>query len=164
MRGFGLAFVDLLVLLTEGRGGRYVRHEGDGDEELTYHPSGREPVLYVGSRRGVPYRSKIGYDLDGERPPLPRFFGPAEVDALLSRAAGFDFRGDVWPLVEKELGFAHYHRLFTAHPERTAMAWADFEEKYAAADAGERACWWRRRCRTWPTGWTWPRWTVRCGA
>ncbi|MGW2931633.1 FAD/NAD(P)-binding protein [Streptomyces sp. NPDC001156] len=125
VRGFGLAFVDLMVLLTEGRGGRY---EGD-----VYVPSGREPVLYVGSRRGVPYHSKIGYDWTGERPPLPRFFGPAQVDALLARPGGFDFRRDVWPLVEKELGFAHYHRLFTAHPERTA-AWTDFEEKYAVAD------------------------------
>lgn len=143
VRGFGLAFVDLMVLLTEGRGGRYEGDPADVDGELTYHPSGREPVLYVGSRRGVPYHSKIGYDLEGERPPLPRFFGPAEVDALLERAGGggkLDFRRDVWPSVEKELGFAHYHRLFTAHPERTAMAWADFEEKYAAAvDTGERA-------------------------
>ncbi|POX62564.1 adenylate cyclase [Streptomyces sp. Ru62] len=125
VRGFGLAFVDLMVLLTEGRGGRY---EGE-----TYRPSGREPVLYVGSRRGVPYHSKIGYDWTGDRPPLPRFLGPAEVAELLARPGGFDFRRDVWPLVEKELGFAHYHRLFTAHPGRTAMAWADFEEKYAAA-------------------------------
>jgi uncharacterized NAD(P)/FAD-binding protein YdhS len=137
VRGFGLAFVDLMVLLTEGRGGRY---EGEA-----YIPSGREPVLYVGSRRGVPYHSKIGYDWTGERPPLPRFFGPAEVDALLARrrgsprpsgaesGGGFDFRRDVWPLVEKELGFAHYHRLFTAHPERTAVARDTFEEKYAAA-------------------------------
>ncbi|WUQ95248.1 FAD/NAD(P)-binding protein [Streptomyces sp. NBC_00310] len=139
VRGFGLAFVDLMVLLTEGRGGRYEGDAADTDGEVTYHPSGREPVLYVGSRRGVPYHSKIGYELEGERPPLPRFFGPAEVDELLHRAGGFDFRRDVWPLVEAELGFAHYHRLFTAHPERTAMAWADFEEKYAAMDAGERA-------------------------
>ncbi|RRQ85787.1 FAD/NAD(P)-binding protein [Streptomyces griseofuscus] len=126
VRGFGLAFVDLMVLLTEGRGGRY-----DGD---TYLPSGREPVLYVGSRRGVPYHSKIGYDWSGDRPPLPRFLGPAEIAELRSRPGGFDFRRDVWPLVEKELGFAHYHRLFTAHPERTTSAWTDFEEKYAAAD------------------------------
>ncbi|MFG2468211.1 FAD/NAD(P)-binding protein [Streptomyces canus] len=124
VRGFGLAFVDLMALLTEGRGGRY-----DGD---TYVPSGREPVLYVGSRRGVPYHSKIGYDWTGERPPLPRFLGPAEIDGLLARPEGFDFRRDVWPLVVKELGFAHYHRLFTVHPERTAMSWTDFEEKYAA--------------------------------
>ncbi|MGW2911565.1 FAD/NAD(P)-binding protein [Streptomyces asoensis] len=128
VRGFGLAFTDLMVLLTEGRGGRY---EGD-----TYLPSGREPVLYVGSRRGVPYHSKIGYDWTGERPPLPRFLGPAETAALLARPEGFDFRRDVWPLVEKELGFAHYHRLFTAHPGRTAIAWTDFEEKYEAASEG----------------------------
>jgi uncharacterized NAD(P)/FAD-binding protein YdhS len=129
VRGFGLAFVDLMVLLTEGRGGRYA-----GD---TYVPSGREPVLYVGSRRGVPYHSKIGYDWSGERPPLPRFFGPGEVGELLARPGGFDFRRDVWPLVEKELGFAHYHRLFTVHPERTGMSWAGFEEKYAAASGAE---------------------------
>ncbi|RFC75982.1 FAD/NAD(P)-binding protein [Streptomyces sp. AcE210] len=126
VRGFGLAFVDLMVLLTEGRGGRY---EGD-----TYVPSGREPVLHVGSRRGIPYHSKIGYDWTGERPPLPRFLGPAEIDELLARPDGYDFRRDVWPLIDKELGFAHYHRLFTAHPERTTVAWADFEEKYAAAE------------------------------
>ncbi|MGW6397793.1 FAD/NAD(P)-binding protein [Streptomyces sp. NPDC055134] len=126
VRGFGLAFVDLMVLLTEGRGGRY---EGD-----TYIPSGREPVLHVGSRRGIPYHSKIGYDWTGERPPLPRFLGPAEIDELLARPDGYDFRRDVWPLIDKELGFAHYHRLFTAHPERTRVAWADFEEKYAAAE------------------------------
>ncbi|MFI1813480.1 FAD/NAD(P)-binding protein [Streptomyces sp. NPDC020422] len=129
VRGFGLAFVDLMVLLTEGRGGRY---EQQGDR-LVYRPSGREPVLHVGSRRGVPYHSKIGYELDGERPPLPRFFGPAEVDALLAAPGPLDFRRDVWPLVDKELGWAHYHRLFAAHPERTAVAWTDFEEKYAAA-------------------------------
>ncbi|MFA3836285.1 FAD/NAD(P)-binding protein [Streptomyces aureus] len=126
VRGFGLAFVDLMVLLTEGRGGRY---EGD-----TYLPSGREPVLHVGSRRGIPYHSKIGYDWTGERPPLPRFLGPAQIDELLARPDGYDFRRDVWPLIDKELGFAHYHRLFAAHPERTAVAWADFEEKYAAAE------------------------------
>ncbi|EFF90257.1 conserved hypothetical protein [Streptomyces sp. e14] len=131
VRGFGLAFVDLMALLTEGRGGRY--------EQDAYLPSGREPVLYVGSRRGVPYHSKIGYDLTGERPPLPRFLGPAETGALLARPDGFDFREEVWPLVEKELGYAHYHRLFTAHPERTALKWADFEERYADADPGERA-------------------------
>ncbi|MFI7387930.1 FAD/NAD(P)-binding protein [Streptomyces sp. NPDC049813] len=128
VRGFGLAFVDLMVLLTEGRGGRY---EGD-----RYLPSGREPVLHVGSRRGVPYHSKIGYDWDataGGRPPLPRFLGPAQIDELLARKGGFDFRADVWPLVDKELGYAHYHRLFTAHPGRTTMAWHDFAEKYAAA-------------------------------
>ncbi|MCT4357329.1 FAD/NAD(P)-binding protein [Streptomyces sp. Je 1-79] len=128
VRGFGLAFVDLMVLLTEGRGGRYENGE--------YVPSGREPVLYVGSRRGVPYHAKIGYPPEGERPPLPRHLGPDEIDGLLARPGGFDFRRDVWPLVGKELGFAHYHRLFTAHPERTRIPWADFDSAYAACPPG----------------------------
>ncbi|MEV0374359.1 FAD/NAD(P)-binding protein [Streptomyces sp. NPDC050636] len=136
VRGFGLAFIDLMVLLTEGRGGTYTTGGGAIDGELTYHPSGREPVLHVGSRRGVPYHSKIGYEPGGERPPVPRFFGSAQVDELLARPGRIDFRRDVWPLIDKELGFAHYHRLFTAHPERTRVNWPDFEEKYAAADPG----------------------------
>ncbi|MFH8408388.1 FAD/NAD(P)-binding protein [Streptomyces sp. NPDC018019] len=130
VRGFGLAFVDLMVLLTEGRGGSYVPGPDGGP---VYRPSGNEPVLYVGSRRGVPYHAKPGYPWRGERPPLPRFFGPAQVDALLARPGGRDFRRDVWPLIAKELGFAHYHRLFTAHPERVRADWTAFEEKYAAA-------------------------------
>ncbi|MGY0063068.1 FAD/NAD(P)-binding protein [Streptomyces sp. LZ34] len=129
VRGFGLAFIDLMVLLTEGRGGHY---EETGTGELTYRPSGREPVLHVGSRRGVPYRSKIGYGWRGERPPLPRFFGPAQVAELLRRPGRPDYRRDIWPLIAKELGFAHYHQLFTAHPDRTATPWPDFEERYAA--------------------------------
>ncbi|MGW1375869.1 FAD/NAD(P)-binding protein [Streptomyces sp. NPDC002446] len=148
VRGFGLAFIDLMVLLTEGRGGTYTTGP---DGRPAYRPSGREPVLHVGSRRGVPYHSKIGYQPHGERPPLPRFFGPEQVDELLARPGGWgsprsngadsggDFDRDVRPLIDKELGFAHYHRLFTAHAERTRMNWPDFEEKYAAADPGGAA-------------------------
>ncbi|MFG3428624.1 FAD/NAD(P)-binding protein [Streptomyces californicus] len=128
VRGFGLAFVDLMVLLTEGRGGRH--------EDGVYLPSGREPVLYVGSRRGVPYHAKIGYAWTGERPPLPRHLGPNWTEAALRSAGPLDFRRDVWPAVVKELGHAHYHRLFTAHPERTALAHEVFAGKYAAADPG----------------------------
>ncbi|MCC2276279.1 FAD/NAD(P)-binding protein [Streptomyces sp. ET3-23] len=133
VRGMGLAFVDLMVLLTEGRGGRYT---DDGSGTLTYHPSGREPVLHVGSRRGVPYRAKTGYPWQGERPPLPRFLGPPETAELRRRPGPPDFERDMRPLVAKELGFAHYHRLFAAHPERTRVNWPDFEEKYAACEPG----------------------------
>lgn len=127
VRGFGLAFVDLMVLLTEGRGGTY-RTEPDGT--LTYLPSGREPVLHVGSRRGVPYHAKTRYRLRGPRPPLPRHFGPEVVDALLAEDRPLDFRRDVWPSMAKEIGFGYYHELFHAHPERTALPWADFCAAY----------------------------------
>jgi hypothetical protein len=126
VRGFGLAFVDLMSLLTEGRGGTY-RREPDGT--LVYRPSGREPVLHVASRRGVPYHSKTHYRLRGPRPPLPRYFGPAQV-ARSAAAGPLDLRRDVWPLMAKEIGYGHYHELFLAHPDRTTVAWADFEAAY----------------------------------
>ncbi|UNO42879.1 FAD/NAD(P)-binding protein [Streptomyces sp. MST-110588] len=136
VRGLGLAFIDLMVLLTQGRGGSYTT---GADGVPVYRPSGREPLLYVGSRRGVPYHSKIGYDGRDEQPALPRFFGPERVDALLARPGGWDFRRHVWPQVAKELAYAHYHRLFHDHPGRTAMNWSDFEEKYALTEPGEAA-------------------------
>ncbi|WP_327269963.1 FAD/NAD(P)-binding protein [Streptomyces sp. NBC_01218] len=128
VRGFGLAFVDLMVLLTEGRGGRH--------EDGVYHPSGREPVLHVGSRRGVPYHSKIGYGWEGERPPLPHHLGPEHISELLSAPGPLDFRRDVWPLIARELAHAHYHRLFTAHPERTTTSWEEFRRDHEAAEPG----------------------------
>ncbi|MFE7894349.1 FAD/NAD(P)-binding protein [Streptomyces sp. NPDC057412] len=131
LRGFGLAFVDLVSLLTEGRGGVF-RTGADGT--LTYVPSGREPVLHVGSRRGVPYHSKTRYRLQGPRPPLPRHFGPEAVDALLARGRPLELRRDVWPLMAKEIGFGHYHELFHAHPERTALPWPEFSAAYDELD------------------------------
>jgi len=126
VRGFGLAFVDLAVLLNEGRGGRFV---ADGDR-LRYRPSGREPVLYVGSRRGVPYHAKLGYRR-GSAPVTNRYLTVEAVKAMADRV---DFRADLWPLVVKELTAAHYRELFTRHAERTARSWSGFETVLDAHD------------------------------
>src|SRR4051812_15191812 len=126
VRGAGLAFIDLMVLLTSGRGGRF---EPDGDA-LRYVPSGQEPVLHVGSRRGVPYRAKLGYVWPG--PPVPlRFFTPAALDEVFGDRP-LDLRADLAPVIARELGWAHYTELFRAHPERTTMPWAEFAEGYVA--------------------------------
>jgi hypothetical protein len=72
VRGIGLAFVDLMVLLTEGRGGRF-SPLGDGPG-LAYRPSGREPRLHVGSRPGRALPLQAGVPAArraGARPPLP---------------------------------------------------------------------------------------------
>ena len=126
VRGFGLAFVDLMVLLSEERGGRYV----ESGEGLRYEPSGREPVMYVGSRRGVPYRSKIEYRLPGPRPPTPRFFDNTAIAELLARNPRIEFRRDVWPLLGKDAVWAYYHELFHHHPERTSMPWDEFDRRF----------------------------------
>lgn len=137
VRGFGLAFVDLMLLLTEGRGGRFDRL---GTGALRYVPSGAEPVLHVGSRRGVPYHAKPGYALSGPRPPLPRFFGEDTVRELAEQAEnmggteGLDFHRDIWPHVAKEIAWGYYSELLTTHPHRVHLDKADFEARFAEAD------------------------------
>jgi hypothetical protein len=124
VRGFGLAFIDLMVLVTQGRGGRFEEH---ADGRLSYRPSGREPVLFVGSRRGVPYHAKIGYAVPGSVPVAPEYFTAEAVTAMAGSVGGpLDFRATVWPLMAKELVAAHYRRLFAAHPDRVLIPWAQF--------------------------------------
>ncbi|HWD04696.1 MAG TPA: FAD/NAD(P)-binding protein [Amycolatopsis sp.] len=125
VRGFGLAFVDLMLLLTEGRGGRFEELPGGG---LRYHPSGAEPVLHVGSRRGVPYHAKTGYRLRGKPLQLPWFFDARAIERL---RGPLDFRADVWPLIAKELSWAYYTELFTGHPDRVRMDFAVFADAFA---------------------------------
>ncbi|MEV5646877.1 FAD/NAD(P)-binding protein [Nocardia sp. NPDC052254] len=131
VRGFGLAFIDLLTLLTEGRGGRYTTA---ADGELVYRRSGAEPTLYIGSRRGVPYRPKPGYGLLGAAAELPRFFSPDEIAGLAARPGPIRFRPDLWPLIAKELGWGYYTELFTAHPQRVRMEFAEFADLYRELD------------------------------
>jgi hypothetical protein len=127
--GLGLAFVDWMVLLAESRGGVFTR---DADGDLTYEPSGREPIIYAGSRRGVPYHSKIGYDIAAARPPLPKYFTADDFPG----DERLDFRRDIWPLAAKELAGAHFHELFASHPERTTGEWADFDARFAVLPWG----------------------------
>jgi FAD-NAD(P)-binding len=132
--GFGQAFTDLVALVTEGRGGRF---ETADDGHVTYHPSGAEPVLHVGSRRGVPYRAKLEYRLLGPPAPMPRFLDEAGLERLLAHPGQLQFRRDILPLVAREVGWAYYHELFVAHGERTSCGWEEFADRYSAASEDE---------------------------
>ncbi len=136
VRGMGLAFIDLVILLTEGRGGTF-RTGTDG--RLEYLASGREPRLHVGSRRGVPYHAKTNYRLQGAPLELPRFLTAEAVDELLATNERLDFRLQVWPLMAKEICWGFYSELFTGHPERTALPWAEFSARYATVSWGTAA-------------------------
>jgi hypothetical protein len=134
--GLGQAFTDFLVLVTEGRGGRFTDRP---DGTLVYEPSRLEPVLHVGSRRGVPYRTKLTYRLEAPLAPLPRFLDDDTIAALLASDTALDFFVDVLPLVAKEVGWAYYHELFAAHPERTTTSWLDFSTRYATTEWADLA-------------------------
>lgn len=106
VRGFGLTAVDLVALLTQGRGGRFVDRPGD---RLRYLPSGGEPIIYIGSRTGLPYRAKppIGGPLI-EPPPTDLLTG----DATRGWVPGsVDLRAQVWPLIHRAVLTAYAREL-----------------------------------------------------
>ncbi|WP_229871624.1 FAD/NAD(P)-binding protein [Streptomyces longisporoflavus] len=123
LRGLGLAFFDYLALFTEGRGGRF---ESRPDGTLAYRPSGREPCLYAGSRRGLPYQARgENQKGPGERH-RPLLLTPRAVRTLRERAAGqaVRFRADVWPLISREVELVYYEALLRRRgtPRETAAA------------------------------------------
>ena len=134
VRGMGLAFVDLMALLTEGRGGRFVpaaEAESAGEDaaaelrgRLDYLPSGEEPRLWVGSRRGVPYHSKVRDE--GAPTGLGELVHvtPANLRALEDENGLLDFRADVLPLIAAEI--AHQVPGAPLPPEgEEPLAWLD---------------------------------------
>ncbi|MFJ3988554.1 FAD/NAD(P)-binding protein [Streptomyces sp. NPDC090032] len=129
LRGLGLNFFDHMALLTEGRGGRY-RHTSAG--ELRYKPSGREPRLYAGSRRGIPYQARG----DNAKGPYgrhePAVLTPETIARFRERADSGDapdFLGEIWPLVAKEVETVYYETLL----RRAGAGDAGFREGFLAA-------------------------------
>ncbi len=129
VRGLGLCFIDTVVLLTSGRGGTF--HRADAGE-LRYQPSGDEPVIFVGSRRGVPYWSKMHYDLAGSPPEPSGHLDAAAVAALGDRP--LDFAMDIWPLITREVIHAGYRELAASHPEALTIDAREFIRRLDALD------------------------------
>ncbi|WP_149822809.1 FAD/NAD(P)-binding protein [Streptomyces tailanensis] len=102
LRGLGLNFFDCLALLTEGRGGTFK----EGQHGLVYLPSGNEPVLYAGSRRGVPYHARGENEKGALGHHEPRFLTPKVIAGLRQRPIGF--RRDLWPLIDREIRTVYY--------------------------------------------------------
>ena len=135
VRGMGLAFIDLMALLTEGRGGEFTPDPRPGEPgRLSYVPSGREPRLWVGSRRGVPYHSKVR---DEGEPAGPGDLVHVTPEALRARedADGLlDFRADVVPLIAAEI-----HRWVPdsplAAPGEEPLDWLDHPLSWLEGDA-----------------------------
>ncbi|MEU7639814.1 FAD/NAD(P)-binding protein [Streptomyces sp. NPDC039016] len=111
LRGLGLNFFDHVALLTSGRGGRFVRGPGG---TLAYRPSGREPRLYAGSRRGVPYHARGDNAKGAHGRHLPLLLTADVIAAFRKRADSGDppdFLAEVWPLVAKEVEAVYYEAL-----------------------------------------------------
>lgn len=128
LRGLGLNFFDHMALLTQGRGGRFTPAPEGG---LRYHPSGLEPKLYAGSRRGVPYQARG----DNAKGPYgrhePLVLTPEVISRFRKRADSGeapDFLDEIWPLVAKEVETVYYAALV-----RPAERAAEFRDAFLSA-------------------------------
>ncbi|WP_409239844.1 FAD/NAD(P)-binding protein [Streptomyces sp. PA5.6] len=150
LRGLGLNFFDYMSLLTQGRGGRFER----AGRRLVYRPSGREPRLHAGSRRGVPYHSRGDNEKGAYGRYRPRLLTAGHVAALRAPGRGpLGFGGDLWPLISKEVRCVYYEALLAGRgeaPGAVACFAAGFlaaapgraeERVLAAAGIGEEARW-----------------------
>lgn len=134
LRGLGLNFFDYLALFTHGRGGVFTRTGG----RLVYRPSGREPRLYAGSRRGVPYQARGENEKGAHGRYYPRLLTADYIKALRARTpdrAAIDFAADLWPLISKEVCGVYYAALLAARGELPDLI-DDFTEDYLEAEPG----------------------------
>jgi hypothetical protein len=103
LRGLGLNFFDYMTLLTSGRGG-YFQREGD---ELVYFPSGQEPLLIAGSRRGIPHHSRGENEKGASERHNPIYLTETKIE-MLKKKETIDFKMDIWPLIAKEVEITYY--------------------------------------------------------
>ncbi|WSG25675.1 FAD/NAD(P)-binding protein [Streptomyces europaeiscabiei] len=161
LRGLGLNFFDHMALLTTGRGGHFVHddeQEGGkdggkdgGKKALRYIPSGHEPRLYAGSRRGVPHHARG----DNAKGPYgrhtPLVLTPEVIAAFRKRADSGeapDFLAEIWPLVAKEVETVYYEGVLgsaattpsaTGHRTRSSSrssSRADFRDDFRGVSPG----------------------------
>ncbi|MEU5997157.1 FAD/NAD(P)-binding protein [Streptomyces sp. NPDC047197] len=128
LRGLGLNFFDHMALLTQGRGGRFTPAPGGG---LRYRPSGHEPKLYAGSRRGVPYQARGDNAKGAYGRHEPLVLTPDVIARFRKRADSGDapdFLDEIWPLVAKEVETVYYTAL--VQPAERAT---DFRDAFLAA-------------------------------
>lgn len=123
VRGMGLNFFDLMIVLTQGRGGRFVETGEAPGRALRYEPSGHEPRIVAGSRRGAPYRAKSAIDSFVPRSVRLRHLSYERIitaarDGVPGRLPGtVDFDRHVWPLLHRDVTEHYYRTLADASPE-----------------------------------------------
>ena len=136
LRGLGLSFFDYLAKLTIGRGGRFAR---DNNGVLYYLPSGKEPHIIAGSRRGLPLHAR-GINQKTTESYQPLFFTNKKLDQLAAENDGQLSYDDFFKLLKKELEYKHYRNTindfgitwpFNADHFMTALAESDDLNKTA---------------------------------
>jgi hypothetical protein len=152
VEGMGLVALDVIMALTEGRGGSFTSR---GDR-MHYAPSGREPVISLFSRTGYPYCAKSpgNQDVTGTyRPVVCTDHALAPLRDAAGGRSSIDMRRDLLPLLLAEMEVRYYAQsaLLAGGPEAEqevrdtlGRAWAEgryceaslrYAERFGAFDA-----------------------------
>lgn len=135
IKGLGLTFVDTVLALTEGRGGKFeIMQNGN----LLYIPSGNEPNrIFAFSRCGLPMIPRSGGE--GEKPYEPRYFTSDNIRARAGESNNISFIEHVLPLFIAEMQYRYYSIIFeqqnlSFYPDRDIKGLKSqihaFHEKY----------------------------------
>jgi hypothetical protein len=121
--GMGLVAVDVVTALTVGRGGGFVA----ADSGLRYRPSGREPVLRLYNRSGLPFSAKPVTGSERVNVYEPLICTPEAVSRLTVGSNGrrrqVDIRKELLPLLFAEMYARYYGQMaFQAGGSRAAGA------------------------------------------
>jgi hypothetical protein len=139
LRGMGLTFFDYLALLTEGRGGRFVGDAGGG---LVYEPYGREPMLYAGSGRGVPYHARGENQKGVSGRHVPVFLTAEVLERWQRRALAGEppsLRADIWPINSREVRGVYFRAVVRQRQdEERAAVFADLFARAGGTPAEEK--------------------------
>jgi hypothetical protein len=130
--GMGLVAVDVVTALTVGRGGKFVP-DGGG---LRYRPSGREPMLRLYNRSGLPFTAKPVSGSERVAVYEPLICTPEAVEELTGRASGrrrqVDVRKELLPLLFAEM-YARYYAQMAFKSEGSRAAAGAVRQRLRAA-------------------------------
>ncbi|WP_339715768.1 FAD/NAD(P)-binding protein [uncultured Kriegella sp.] len=111
IKGLGLTFIDTVLALTEGRGGRF---ETLKDGNLIYIPSGQEPQkIFPYSRSGLPMIPRSANE--GLKPYTPIYFTHENIMSQAGLNQKISFKGHVLPLIIAEMKYRYYRIKFQKH-------------------------------------------------
>lgn len=131
LRGLGLSFFDYIAKLTISRGGRFA-HDNNG--VMYYLPSGKEPHMIAGSRKGLPMHARGVNQKVAAEGYQPLFFTSENLDKLAEKSNGQVTYDEFFTLLRKELEYKHYQNTINDFGVTWPFNAAEFMDALAASD------------------------------
>jgi len=117
IKGLGLTFIDSVLCLTEGRGGRFVETDNG---TFIYEASGAEPrFIFPFSRSGLPMIPRSPEEHQAK--PTLHYFTTEVMVTLKKQETKIDFTTQLLPLIEQDMVVAYYDRLFQQHGKKLTI-------------------------------------------